>query len=99
MSLRNRLIGTSLAAALLSVFAVTGAAQQPQGPPNQRGQRTERIGRPGREGREGREGMRGPEMGLLRQLDLTDAERTVTDRGKAKPRSDARPTRRVATIG
>src|SRR6185436_20660252 len=75
MSLRNRLIGTSLAAALLSVFAVTGAAQQPQGPPNQRAQRTERIGRPGREGREAREGMRGPEMGLLRQLDLTDAQK------------------------
>jgi len=77
MSLRNKLIGTSLAAALLSAFAVTAAAQQPQGPPNERGPRSERMRGPGRQGREGREGMPGREMGdgILRQLDLTDAQK------------------------
>jgi protein CpxP len=77
MSLRNKLIGTSLAAALLSAFAVTAAAQQPQGPPNERGPRPERMRGPGRQGREGREGMRDREMGpgLFRQLDLTDAQK------------------------
>jgi protein CpxP len=77
MSLRNKLIGASLTAALLSAFAVTAAAQQPQGPPNDRGPRSERMRGPGRQDREGREGMRGREMGpgLLRELNLTDAQK------------------------
>jgi protein CpxP len=75
MSLRNKLIGAGMTAALLSAFSLTALAQEPQGPPTDRGSRPERMGR--RAGKEGKERMRGREMGqhLFRALDLTDAQK------------------------
>ena len=40
MSLRNKLVGAGMAAALLSAVSITAVAQQPQqGPPTDRGPR------------------------------------------------------------
>lgn len=74
MSLRNRLIGAGISAALISALSVTALAQQPQVPPTDRGPRPERLGRRG--DRDG-ERMRGREMGqhLGHILDLTDAQK------------------------
>ena len=91
MSLRNKLIGAGMAAALLSTVSITAVAQQPQqGPSTDRGPRAERLGRRGdREG--GR--MRGREMGLFRGLDLTDAQKEQL-RTAAKQNRDATQTQR-----
>lgn len=95
MSLRNKLIGVGMAAALLSAVSITAVAQQPQqGPSTDRGPRAERLGRRGdREG--GR--MRGREMGahLIRGLDLTDAQKEQL-RAAANQNREATQTQREA---
>lgn len=76
MSLRSKLMGTAMAAALVSVLGVNAFAQEPQGPRPERGNRPDRIGRKGRI--EGHEKLRGRGMGKMRfrsELNLTDAQK------------------------
>ncbi|MEO8433380.1 MAG: Spy/CpxP family protein refolding chaperone [Pyrinomonadaceae bacterium] len=93
MSLRNKLMGAAITTALVSVLGVNAVAQEPQGPSPDRN-RPDRVGR--RDGIEGRERLRGREMGkrrLLRQLDLTDAQREQV-RAAAERNREATKTQR-----
>ena len=91
MSLRNKLMGTAITAALVSVLGVNALAQEAQGPTPERN-RPDGVGRRG----EGRERLRGREMGkrrFLRKLDLTDAQKQQI-RAAAKRNREATKTQR-----
>src|SRR5688572_20067463 len=93
MSLRNKLMGAAITAALVSVLGINAQAQEPQGPTPDRN-RPDRVGR--KAGREGREKLRGREMGkrrLLRELDLTEAQRQQV-RAAAERNREATKTQR-----
>ena len=94
MSLRNKLIGTAITAALVSALGANAFAQEPQDSRPERGNRAERPGRRG--GMEGRERLRGREMGkmrVLRQLDLTEAQKEQV-RSAGKRNREATKTQR-----
>ena len=93
MSLRNKLMGAAITAALVSMLGVNALAQEPQGPTPDRN-RPDRVGRRG--GMEGRDKLRGREMGkrrFLRELDLTDAQRAQI-RAAAERNREATKTQR-----
>ena len=93
MSLRNKLMGAAITAAMVSVLGVNAMAQEPQGPTPERN-RPDRVGRRG--GMEGRERLRGREMGkrrFLRELNLTDAQKEQL-RAAARQNREATKTQR-----
>jgi periplasmic protein CpxP/Spy len=93
MSLRNKIIGAGMVAALLSAVSITAVAQRPQqGTPTDRGPRAERLGRRGdREGGRMRDREMGPQ--IFRGLDLTDAQKEQL-RASAKQNREATQSQR-----